>query len=267
MPRMQVGAVGLNVNVTGEGDPLLLIMGFGMSGDMWLQSLPHFSSFRVIYFDNRGTGQSEAPPGPYTVQQMAEDAAAVLEACGIERAHVYGVSMGGMIAQELALRHPSRVAKLVLGCTTPGGPEGRMASPEIIEQLMLAVQLQASDPERSVELSLPLLFPRSFIDAQPMLKPLMVAAMKMVKPTPPETATSAMAGIAAWSSYDRLPEIKAPTLVIHGSDDVLIPASNADILAAKIPDVHKVILPGEGHGFGARDPVGVHRKIVEFLNG
>jgi pimeloyl-ACP methyl ester carboxylesterase len=265
MPRMQVGSIHLNVNDVGSGDPLLLIMGFGMSGDMWVQSLPHLNSFRTIYFDNRGTGGSDSPPGPHTIEQMADDAVGVLDACGIERAHVYGISMGGMIAQEVALRHPNRVRRLVLGCTMPGGTNAHVAPPEIIEQLVTAVQVQASDPERSVELSLPLLFPRSFIDAQPMLKPMMVAAMSMMKPTPPETATNALEGIMAWSAYERLHAISAPTLVLHGTDDVLIPAGNADLLANRIPNARKVLFDGEGHGYGASDPVGVHRHIVEFL--
>jgi len=267
MPRLQVGSNQLNVNTSGEGEPLLLIMGFGMSGDMWVQSLPFLGGFRSIYFDNRGTGGSDSPPGPYAIHEMADDAAGVLDALGIERAHVYGVSMGGMIAQEMALRHPHRVRRLVLGCTTCGGPSAKIAPPEVIQQLVQAVQLQGSDPERSIELTLPLLFPKRFVAAQPMLKPLMLAAMQTVKPTRPETAMHALEGITGWSSYDRLPELQAPTLVIHGDEDVLIPVENADVLATRIPNARKVILPGEGHGYSATDPLGVHRTVTEFLRG
>jgi len=265
MPRMQIGDVTLNVNVVGDGDPLLLIMGYGMSGDMWAQSLPYFSSFRSIYFDNRGTGQSDAPPGPYTMEQMADDAVGVLDVLGVDRAAVFGVSMGGMIAQEVALRHPSRVKKLVLGCTTPGGPNATMPAPERLAQLVEAVRLQSTDAERAVELSLSLLFPADLIDAQPMLKPMLVAAMQMTKPTPPATASSALDGIMSWSCEERLGAIRVPVLIVHGTEDVLIPVANAELLAARIPHARKLILPGEGHGFGARDPDAVNRAIVEFL--
>src|SRR5262245_44842267 len=136
MPHATIDGVKINYNEAGEGEPLLLIMGYGMPGDAWLGSLPFLHGFRAIYFDNRGTGRSDKPAGPYTVVQMADDAAGLLDHLGIGSAHVYGVSMGGMIAQELALRHPGKVRSLVLGCTLCGGEQSRMAEPEIIEQLV-----------------------------------------------------------------------------------------------------------------------------------
>src|SRR3954451_7644807 len=107
---------------TGAGAPVLLVMGLGMNATGWWRTVPVLAeSFTVIAFDNRGVGRSARPPGPYTVAGMADDAVAVLDAAGAERAHVYGISLGGMIAQEIALRHPERVGCLVLGATTPGG--------------------------------------------------------------------------------------------------------------------------------------------------
>src|SRR5215831_3621642 len=121
----------------GSGPPLLLIMGFGYSHKMWHRTTPIVSQhFRTILFDNRGVGQTDTPPGPYPIATMAADAAAVLDAAGVERAHIYGVSMGGMIAQEFALQYPHRVKKLILGCTAAGAPTAVRADPEVNQALM-----------------------------------------------------------------------------------------------------------------------------------
>src|SRR4051794_19933491 len=115
----------------GSGEPLLLIMGLGYTLDMWYRTTPVFAEhYRVIVFDNRGVGRSDVPPGPYALSLMASDAARVMDAAGVESAHVFGVSMGGMIAQEFALRYPARVRSLVLGCTTCGGPQAVVADAE-----------------------------------------------------------------------------------------------------------------------------------------
>ena len=135
MAEAHIGDVKIHYTETGNGDPLLLIMGFGMPGDAWLGVLPFLEGFRAIYFDNRGTGQSDKPEGPYTIEQMADDAAGILDHLRIERAHVYGVSMGGMIAQEFVLRHPRKVRSLVLGCTMCGGAQATLGSQEVIETL------------------------------------------------------------------------------------------------------------------------------------
>src|SRR5438128_2110773 len=109
---------------TGAGDPLLLIMGLGATHEWWYRLAPIVSErFRTIMHDNRGVGRSDVPPGPYSIADMADDAAAVLDAAGVDGAHVFGASMGGMIAQELVLRHPRRVRSLILGCTACGGRE------------------------------------------------------------------------------------------------------------------------------------------------
>src|SRR5258708_21460453 len=127
MPLIKAGNLNLNYDTFGDGEPLLLIMGFGMAGAGWIPSLPFFSGFKSIYFDNRGTGLSDKPEGIYTVEAMADDASNLLKALGIAKAKVFGVSMGGMIAQELTLRHPEQVSKAVLGCTPAGGTTAESA--------------------------------------------------------------------------------------------------------------------------------------------
>src|SRR3984885_562186 len=184
MPLIKARNININYDTFGEGEPLLLIMGFGMSGAGWIPSLPFFSGFKSIYFDNRGTGLSDKPEGIYTVETMADDASNLLKALGIAKAKVFGVSMGGMIAQELTLRHPEQVSKVVLGCTMAGGTTAKMASPEILERLMTANKLMASNPDAGLDIILPLLYPEEFARAHPEIKQLMLMGMKMMAATP-----------------------------------------------------------------------------------
>src|SRR6185503_20953113 len=133
---VQSGSAKIYWEEQGSGDPILLIMGLGASLEAWDRTAPVLASrYRVILFDNRGVGRSDVPPGPYSLEMMADDAAAVLDAAGVQAAHVYGASMGGMIAQEFALRHPTRVRKLILGCTACGGREAVRADQEVITAL------------------------------------------------------------------------------------------------------------------------------------
>ena len=265
MPIIKAGNINLNYEIYGEGEPLLLIMGFGMPGVAWLPSLPFFSGFKSIYFDNRGTGLSDKPEGPYTVEDMADDASNLLSALGIARAKVFGVSMGGMIAQELMLRHPEQVVKTVLACTMPGGPQTKMAGPEVIEMLMTGSKLMTTDPEKGFDIMMPALIPAEFLAAHPELKPMMVAGAKMMPPTPVETADRAMAGISTFNAYDRLAQIKCPVMIVHGDRDVLVPPENAQLIKSKIPHAEMYIIAGGGHAFQAVDPVGIHQRVVTWL--
>jgi pimeloyl-ACP methyl ester carboxylesterase len=265
MPIIKAGNINLNYDVYGEGEPLLLIMGFGMSGAAWLPSLPFLAGFKSIYFDNRGTGLSDKPEGPYTVEDMAEDASNLLRALDIPKAKVFGVSMGGMIAQELTLRHPDQVIKVIFGCTTPGAPNGIMPSPDAVQTLIAGSKLMASDPEKGFDTILPLLAPPAFIAAHPEVRMMMIAGAKMFPPTPPETSDRAMIGIMHFNAYDRLPQIKCPVLIVHGDKDVLVPPENANLIKSKIPQAEMYVIPGAGHAFQAADPVGIHQKIVQWL--
>jgi pimeloyl-ACP methyl ester carboxylesterase len=265
MPRIKTASININYETYGEGEPLLLIMGFGMPGAAWLPSLPFLTGFKCIYFDNRGTGMSDKPEGPYTIPDMADDAANLLDALGIARTKVFGVSMGGMIAQELTLRHPDKVIKVVLGCTLPGGPNAKMAGPEVIEKLMTGTKIMGTDPTRGLDIIMPLLNPPEFIAAHPELKEMMLAGMKMMPPTPPETADRAFAGVSQFDALDRLPQIKCPVLIVHGDQDVLVPPENAHLIKSRIPQAEMYIVPGAGHGFQTADPVAINKRIADWL--
>jgi 3-oxoadipate enol-lactonase len=265
MPKIQAGSIQINYDTFGEGEPLLLIMGFGMPGTAWLPSLPLLGSLKCIYFDNRGTGLSDKPEGPYTVEQMADDASNLLKALKTPKAKVFGVSMGGMIAQELVLRHPEQVERVVLGCTTPGGPNAKMASPEVIQTLMTGFKTMQSNAEKAFDIIMPVLYPDAFIKEHPEIKQMMLAGAAMMPPTPPETADRAMAGIMTFNAYDRLPQIKCPVMIVHGEADVLVPPENAHLIKSRIPQAQLYMIPGAGHAFQAIDPIGIHGRIVEFL--
>ncbi len=265
MPRIKAGSIDLNYDTYGEGEPLLLIMGFGMPGIAWLPSLPMLPGFKCIYFDNRGTGMSDKPEGTYTVDQMADDASNLLKALNIPQAKVFGVSMGGMIAQELTIRHPEQVAKVVLGCTLPGGPEAKMAAPEVMMKLVEGTKLMATNPEQGLDTILPLLYPEEFGKAHPEIKQMMLMGMKMMPATPSESVDRTIAGIMTFNASDRLGQIKCPTLIVHGEEDLLIPPENAQLLKRGIPQAEVFMIPHAGHAFQAADPVGIHQRIVQFL--
>jgi 3-oxoadipate enol-lactonase len=265
MPLIKAGNINLSYDTFGDGEPLLLIMGFGMSGAGWIPSLPFFNGFKCIYFDNRGTGLSDKPEGIYTVEGMADDASNLLRALRIPKAKVFGVSMGGMIAQELTLRHPEQVSKVVLGCTMAGGPTAKMTTPDVLERLMTANKIMGTDPDKAFDLLLPAIMPPEFVAEHPEIKQMMLAGAKMVPPTPPETSDRAMAGIQQFNAFDRLSQIKCPVLIVHGDKDVLVMPENANLIKSKIPQAELYIISGAGHAFQAADPVGIHMKIANWL--
>jgi 3-oxoadipate enol-lactonase len=258
MPFVENQGAKLYWDEQGSGEPLLLIMGLSYPSCVWHRSRPVLAnSYRTVALDNRGVGQSDVPPGIYPIALMASDAAAVLDAAGVESAHVFGVSMGGMIAQELALQYPSRVRSLILGCTAAGGPYAIKAESAALETLMR----RDLTPEESKEAIIPFIYdpatPRERIDED------MVIRMKCY-PTP-QGYQGQLQGIFGWEASSRLAQITAPTLVIHGESDRLIPPANARIIAERIRDAKLVLIPGASHIFATDQPAAAHHAILEFL--
>jgi 3-oxoadipate enol-lactonase len=240
----------LRYEIRGSGDPLALIMGFSGSSRGWGE--PFLSRiekrFKTVLIDNRGTGESDKPDAPWTMADMADDVAAVLDHAKISRAHIYGISMGGMISQEFALRHPTRVRGLVLGCTTCGMQHGAPTNPDNVGKLTPQPGMSPEDAARmafSVACGTAFLASKggqAFIDQQ-------IADMGKYPVTPMHTFTRQMEAIMPWDSYERLGQIKAPTLIFHGDDDKLLPHANAEILHQRIPGSKVHILKGIGHMF------------------
>jgi 3-oxoadipate enol-lactonase len=242
----------------GSGEPLLLIEGLSYPSYMWHRTRPILArTCRTIALDNRGVGQSEVPAGVYSIELMASDAAAVLDAAGVQSAHVFGVSMGGMIAQEFALQYPKRVRSLILGCTAAGGPEAVRPEPEVLEILMR----QGMTPEEAKEAIIPFIYdagtPRQRIDED------MAIRMKWY-PTA-QGYLSQLQGILAWEAYSRIAEIGAPTLVVHGESDLLIPPANGHLVAERIPGAKLVMIPSAGHIFETDQPGVASHAISEYL--
>src|ERR1700732_5193220 len=192
-------------------------MGLGWTSHMWYRSRPVLSSkLRTIAFDNRGVGQSDVPTGPYPIALMASHTAAVLDAAGVESAHICGMSMGGMIAQEFALQYPGRVRSLILGCTAAGGPNAQRAEPAAVEMLKARTWMSR---EQAAEAAVPFIYdsatPRHLIDED--------IATRPPGPPPPAGYLPQLQAILAGESSPRLSQITAPTLVIHGKADRLVP--------------------------------------------
>ena len=243
----------------GQGEPVLLIMGLAYPSQMWYRTRPLLASrYRTLVLDNRGIGRSDIPPGPYPIALMASDAAAVLEAAGIESAHVFGVSMGGMIAQEFALQYPKRVRSLILGCTASGGPAAVRAEPEAIQMLM---RREKMSPEQAAEAAVPFIYDpataRARIDED-------LAIRRPWFPSPQGYAAQ-LQGVLGWESYSRINQIVAPTLVIHGESDRLIPPGNANLIAERIPGAKLVMIPHASHLFLTDQTEVSHRAILQFL--
>ncbi|HLX36496.1 MAG TPA: alpha/beta hydrolase, partial [Candidatus Binataceae bacterium] len=169
------------------------------------------------------------------------------------------------IAQELTLRHPEQVAKVVLGCTMAGGPNAKMAAPEVATKLVEGTKLIATNPNAGLDVILPLLYPEEFAKAHPEIKQMMLMGMQMMPATPSDSVDRTIAGIMTFNAYDRLGQIKCPTLIVHGDKDLLIPVENANLLKSRIPQAELFIIPNAGHAFQAADPVGIHQRIVQFL--
>lgn len=274
MPKATVGDIELYYEEHGSGDPLLLIMGLGADANGWMFQTPELAKhYRTIVFDNRGVGRSDKPAGPYTIAQMADDAVGLLNHLGIERAHVCGISMGGMISQEVALRHPQRVRSLVLGCTYAKPDTGVLQNSALSASVLggsadgqgkIDIDLSKIDPMMFFQALLPLTFNQSFIETD-LPKVMQMFAGSVEYGFDLNAVFAQVQATMTHDTLDRLKQIKAPTLVITGDNDRLIPPSNSDVLAAAIPAARLVKIPGGSHAFNIETPDLYNRAVLDFL--
>ena len=241
--------------------PLLLIMGLGATLEWWQRLIPALSArYRTIVYDNRGVGRSDVPPGPYSIPAMAEDAVAVLDAAGIGSAHVFGASMGGMIAQELALSHPARVRSLILGCTACGGRQSVPASKEVAAALGVRADMTR-------EQAMWVMAPYIFDAGTPRERVAEDIALRLTATVTNDGYFAQLAGIRAWSgTHDRLASLSMPTLVIHGETDRLVPPENGRIIAEAIPGARLVMIPRASHIFFTDQFEATCEAILSFLD-
>ncbi len=246
---------------TGEGPPLLLISGLGGGTWTWSGLIPDFAEhYRVITFDNRGAGKSAAPPGPYDVKGFAADALCILKHLGVERTFVLGLSMGGMIAQELALLDGRRVRALVLACTHCGG-EARV--PPAVEVVARLISNDGLTREEIIEKNIPLFLSEECRTGHPEVVDA-YRRLQLEGPVQPEHAFHAqLRAIDAFDTCDRLADIMAPTLLITGTEDMLAPIENARYIAAHIPGAELVELQGAGHALHVES----RKTLLELAHG
>lgn len=249
MPNADANGARLYYEVHGEGQPLLLIPGFGSTVEIYVANAPALAErFRVIVFDPRGAGRSDVPQPAtsYSMQQFAEDCAAVLDAAGAESAHVFGTSFGGMVAQHLALLYPERVRRMVLGCTTPGGVAHVTPPPEQIATFLAASGI--ADPAAAVRSTYPLHYSDAFIaghDEEIVARSQRNAHLRST----PEGRAGQLNAVSGHDTWERLPELRAPVFVAHGEEDGVVPVQNARNLASQIPGARLKIYPQAKHIF------------------
>lgn len=262
--RLAAGGISLWVETAGQGAPLLLIAGLGYASWCWHELRGALGAgLTTIAFDNRGTGRSDKPDGPYSIGLLADDAAAVLEALGLAGAHVLGHSMGGYIALTLARAHPRKVRSLVLVGTSPGGPDTAPVPQETLEVWKLAGTLPPAEYARR---SMPKSFGPGWTQAHPEAFE-RILARRVEFPTP----------AANWrAQYDACVEyvtqgidvsgIRAPALVVHGEEDQVVPVANGRLLAQRLPRARFVPLPGVGHLPTLEAPAAVAALVREHLS-
>ncbi len=251
----------IHYEIHGRGEPVLLVMGLGSNAFGWHRTLPWLAErYQAIAFDNRGVGRSDVPPGPYTIAQMADDAAAVLDATGHETAHVVGASLGGMIAQRLALAHPHRLRSLVLVCTTPGGARNARASAEVTAALVQG----GADPRDVYRRNAWFLYGEETRTHRPERIEEDLEYRQRIPPTPAGYLAQLQAAMGH-DTWDELPAVAVPTLVLHGDADLLIPAANGALLAGRIPGARLVAIPGAGHMLQADAGDTVREAVLDFL--
>lgn len=257
------GGVKLRYRVTGKGEPLLLIMGYGPPSTLWHRSLHYFNDrFECVYYDHRGTGKSDTPDDGYNIPQYAVDAGAILDAVGWDSAHVYGGSMGGMIGEQLALDAPERVRTLVVGGTTSGiWDETKIgAVPEVTKGMEL---LATGKIDEGIEIIMPLLY-GDLIHSKPEISDI---ARQFIIAEPPRKLppfSSELGWLLGWEVSNRLQEITCPTLVQHGSDDRLFPIDHALRLFEGLPNAELRIYKAP-HSYTVVDPERILRAVGDWI--
>ncbi|TMV47018.1 alpha/beta hydrolase [Paenibacillus mesophilus] len=256
MEKVHVNGVNICYESTGEGYPLIAIMGKDSNMDWWNPSIKAALSERnrLIMLDNRGTGRSDVPEVAYGIADMAKDVVGLMDALGIDKAHIFGQSMGGMIAQEIAIEYPERVAKLILCCTTCGVTR-------VLPTWRMVMRLMRKKTGFSAQSTLNMLYSKEYMKQNPEQ---IRAFVERVRNAPPDPRTVDMHKRAsrAFDSYERLGRITAPTLIVHGEKDWVFTPKHAKLLNGRIAGSKLVLFPDAGHGLFTQE----YRKIIEEIH-
>jgi 3-oxoadipate enol-lactonase len=262
MQQARINGVEIAYDLRGTGTPLVMIHGAQGDQTMFSNFAPGFArDYQVLTFDQRGSGLSEKPHRDYSIAQLADDTAALMDRVGFATAHIIGVSMGGMIALEFALRHPRRARALVLGCTTPGGPKAIRIGGDAFTAAYSSQPMSSEARGRALAEAA---FTRGYLEHHPETIPEMIEARRQ-RPLDPIALEGRLKAALRHDVYDRLGQIICSTLVITGKDDALISWENSRLLAERIPGAKLVLLEPAGHCFWLEQPAESHTAIAEFL--
>lgn len=272
MSTAMVNGVTIDYHLIGEGTPLVLIEGLGADHNSWIHQIPDLQAhFRLLLFDNRGIGQSTGSFGRYSIQLMADDLAALLDYLQIEKAHIIGSSMGGMIAQEFALLYPEKVNKLILCATFAKHPEMRTMLLDGIRQVIKGdsdqvIELQPHHVliEKAATYFFKQVFSESFLRENKVFIA-QTLQRNLMNPLHGETFLKQLDAIAHHDTTQRLQKITAETLVITGDSDQLVMPSCSEYLASHIPNAQLKIVKNGTHGFHIEKPTLFNRIVIEFL--
>ena len=266
--KITLGNIEFGYDRAGEGEPVLLVMGLGTPRIGWFpQTAVLSANYDVVAFDNRGVGETVAT-SPWTVNDMAADAIGIADACGWGRFHLAGISMGGMISQEIALTYPDRVASLTLIATAPGGDKAEFMTPEFAN----AIAIQ--DPTERLRKTTELTFGRKFREEHPEMMELIFSVMSSGESGVTGIGAGDMGAgfmgqvmaVASWmgagGAFDRLKTIDIPTLVMHGGDDLLLPVGNGKLIAGEIPNAKLRIWDDAGHALNAECAEEVNAELI-----
>ena len=252
MPTINIAGTDLYYERRGEGEPLLLIQGLGGNslhwGEDFLDGLQ--DGFELVLYDHRGAGRSGPLDGEHTIGDLAGDAIGLLDALAIDAAHVVGISMGGMVAQELVLQAPERVRTLTLGCTFPGGPEATMTDMAVVG--MLAEAVLSGDQERTMRVGYEVMIAAEYAEREGAYETYTQVAAQYPAPIP--VLMAQLGAIMGHDTSERLGEVEVPTLVLHGTQDRLMDVSNGELIARLIPGARLELLEGSGHMFFWEQP-------------
>lgn len=261
MPLAKAGQVELSYERAGDGPPLLLIMGMSGTKHHWGEPLLEQlrRDFDTIVYDHRDAGDSTRTGEPFTIADLAEDAVGLMEALDVDSAHVMGISMGGMVAQELALAHPERIRSLTLGCTYCGGEGSSFASEGVMRRL--AAAMASGDRERAIRTAWEVNVSPSFAVGEEVYATFLQNGLRYGVPVP--VIMRQMQAIAGHDTSARLPELRAPTLVVHGTLDEMLPVQNGRMIAGLIPGSRLEIFEDVGHLFFWEDPQRTAKLVRE----
>jgi 3-oxoadipate enol-lactonase len=275
MPVVKVDDIKISYTDHGQGEVMVLIMGLGANKESWFMNVPSLSKYyRVIAFDSRGVGETDRSSGAYTMGRMAEDTVGLLDALNIDKAHIVGVSLGSMIAQEVAIRFPQRVNKLVLAATTPGMSDA--ANKDMWEKKNSEMRRRTgmgedfnerivNDPASIDVIKIMVGLTKNAFGRFVFRIPMTLGARYYFNKVGPTGVLDQLRAVSRHNTIDRLDQIKAPTLVMAGTDDKIVPIEFSRIVAQYIPKCRFVEFNRGSHSFFMEMSKRFNREVINFL--